>query len=177
MKYRKLRIAWSAAWGVVAVLLCVVWVGSYWRHDILRFPIPGVPPLGSPKLKSRLIRQYDIRSHNGVVYWSASGIGKGWQWKSYKITEGQVGFMDGTGKPLKSYAGFRFKIYSAATNTRPSRFVVSVPYYFLALAVSALAAAPWIHWIRWPRRFSLRTLLIATTLVAVALGLVVWASR
>ena len=30
MKYRKLRIAWSVAWGVVAVLLCVLWVRSYW---------------------------------------------------------------------------------------------------------------------------------------------------
>ena len=26
---RKLRIAWSVAWGVVAVLLCVLWVRSY----------------------------------------------------------------------------------------------------------------------------------------------------
>jgi hypothetical protein len=29
MKYRKLRIAWSVAWGVVAVLLCMLWVRSY----------------------------------------------------------------------------------------------------------------------------------------------------
>ena len=29
MKFRKLRIAWSVAWGVVAVLLCVLWVRSY----------------------------------------------------------------------------------------------------------------------------------------------------
>src|SRR4029079_3358407 len=30
MRYRKLRIAWSVAWGVVAVLLIVLWVQSYW---------------------------------------------------------------------------------------------------------------------------------------------------
>lgn len=35
-----------------------------------------------------------------------------------------------------------------------------------------LAAAPWV-----PTRFSLRTLLIATTLVAVVLGLIVWAAN
>ena len=38
MKYRKLRIAWSVAWGVVAVLLCVLWVRSYWWDDVHRIP-------------------------------------------------------------------------------------------------------------------------------------------
>ena len=33
MKYRKLRIAWSVAWGAVAVLLGVLWVRSYWCRD------------------------------------------------------------------------------------------------------------------------------------------------
>src|SRR5436190_20522291 len=35
MKFRKLRIAWSVWWGVVAVLLCVVWVHSYFSFDLL----------------------------------------------------------------------------------------------------------------------------------------------
>ena len=29
MKFRKLRIAWSVAWGLIALLLCVLWVRSY----------------------------------------------------------------------------------------------------------------------------------------------------
>ena len=33
MKYRKLRIAWSVAWGAVAVLLCVLWIRSYWQIE------------------------------------------------------------------------------------------------------------------------------------------------
>src|SRR5689334_2821902 len=33
MKYRKVRIAWSAAWGVAAVLLVVLWVRSYYVVD------------------------------------------------------------------------------------------------------------------------------------------------
>ena len=32
-------------------------------------------------------------------------------------------------------------------------------------------------WVEWPSRFSLRTLLIATTLVAVVLGLILWLSH
>jgi hypothetical protein len=45
-------------------------------------------------------------------------------------------------------------------------------YWFLIVAALAFAAAPWLRC-----RFSLRTLLIATTLVAVVLGLVVWMSQ
>jgi hypothetical protein len=30
MKFRKLRIAWSVFWGLVAVSQCVLWVQSYW---------------------------------------------------------------------------------------------------------------------------------------------------
>ena len=46
-----------------------------------------------------------------------------------------------------------------------------IPDWFLIAAAIAISAAPWI---RWPNRFTLRTLLIATTLVAVGLGLIVW---
>jgi hypothetical protein len=47
-----------------------------------------------------------------------------------------------------------------------------VPHWLLALLLLAPAGVPWMRGI--PSRFSLRTLLIATTLVAVLLGLVVW---
>jgi hypothetical protein len=51
---------------------------------------------------------------------------------------------------------------------------VAVPYWFSYLIAGALTAAPWISSLR---QFSLRALLIATTLVAVVLGLIVWAGR
>jgi hypothetical protein len=47
-----------------------------------------------------------------------------------------------------------------------------LPHWFLAVAAGTLAALPWIRW-----RFSLRTLLIATTLIAVVLAAVAVASR
>ena len=34
VKFRKLRIAWSVGWGLVAVLLCVLWVRSYWWVEV-----------------------------------------------------------------------------------------------------------------------------------------------
>ena len=51
---------------------------------------------------------------------------------------------------------------------------IDIPQWFPVLLFATLATAPWI---RWSKRFSLRTLLIATTLVAVVLGLVVYAAR
>jgi hypothetical protein len=50
-----------------------------------------------------------------------------------------------------------------------------VPHWFLVLLATTFATLPWIRYFEW--RFSLRTLLIATTLVAVVLGLIVWAVR
>src|ERR1700749_4721008 len=35
VRFRKLQIAWSVAWGVVAVLLVALWVRSYWCDDTL----------------------------------------------------------------------------------------------------------------------------------------------
>jgi hypothetical protein len=49
---------------------------------------------------------------------------------------------------------------------------LSIPHWFSVGVTASIAAASWFGW---ARNFSLRTLLIATTLVAVALGLVVWA--
>jgi hypothetical protein len=46
-----------------------------------------------------------------------------------------------------------------------------MPYWTLTLLAAILAAVPWLPW---SKRFSLRTLLIVTTLIAVALGLIVW---
>jgi hypothetical protein len=51
---------------------------------------------------------------------------------------------------------------------------VAVPFWFVTLVAVVGGLIPWI---RWSKRFSLRTLLIATTLVAVVLGLIGYAMR
>jgi hypothetical protein len=49
--------------------------------------------------------------------------------------------------------------------------VVVIPHWSPVLLFGAIASCPWLPWFKW--RFSVRTLLIATTLVAVGLGMVV----
>jgi hypothetical protein len=46
--------------------------------------------------------------------------------------------------------------------------MATMPYWFL-VAITAMPGV--LFWLPWSRRFSLRTLLIATTLVAIALGI------
>jgi hypothetical protein len=51
-------------------------------------------------------------------------------------------------------------------------FLIGLSQWALLAAFAVVAAVPWL-----PARFSLRTLLIVTTLVAVVLGLIVWQVR
>ena len=70
-------------------------------------------------------------------------------------------------------------IYAANHNlgfgylANPNSAAVRIPMWALLFLSIAASAAPWLPF----KRFSLRTLLIATTLVAVVLGLFVWLSR
>jgi hypothetical protein len=61
--------------------------------------------------------------------------------------------------------GFAFQHNDTATS-------IQLPYWFVVLTFGSIAVVPWILW-----RFSLRTLLIATTLIAAVLGLIIVWSR
>jgi hypothetical protein len=75
-----------------------------------------------------------------------------------------------TAADFRAWAGpLGFNLDNDADST-----AIYLPDWFAILTVSALSAVPWI---RWSKRFSLRTLLIATTLVAVVLGAIVYAVR
>jgi len=66
--------------------------------------------------------------------------------------------------PTNQSSRWRLRFVSAG-----DAWVAYVPYWFPALICGTFAAVPWVRC-----QFSLRTLLIATTLIAVGLGLVVW---
>ena len=74
---------------------------------------------------------------------------------------------------IRSYSG-TFEVtrwVSPSKWTMTPSTIIKIPYLVLTLITAAAAIAPGV---RWSKRFSLRTLLITTTLVAVALGLVAW---
>jgi hypothetical protein len=155
------RITWTVAWGVAAVLLVALWVRSYWRQDYM---------LGWAS-DSRTISSL---SSNGWLSLDSQWFNKTSepsQLPNWEITSRiiQPDPIFGTSPRLAPLPGWNWHSY--ATRRNASRGLV-VPYWFLVVLAIAFAAPPWIHKLNW--RFSLRTLLIATTLLSVLLGLVVW---
>jgi hypothetical protein len=154
MKYRKLRIAFSVACGALCLLLIALWVRSYSWYDMIFYR-----PTGSTV--------YEASAHEGVVLFADDSddlarwdkppsIGWTWyrNWPSYRVS--------GSALPLNTVFG---------TLRWTDQGLVIPAWLFMSAAIIA-GAAPWL-----PRRFSLRTLLIAITLVAAALGAMIHAAR
>ena len=159
MRFRKLRIAWSAMCGVVCLLLVVLWMRSYsWRERIV-LGIYGDRALqiGHVLGELRLV----TFTQPGLSFWQP--IDSPWGRSKLPLEEWRQGpwQKDVSGSPL----GFGGRIGDTG-------WLLYLPYWFLVLTAAAVAAIPWVLW-----RFSLRTLLIATTLVAVVLGAVIYGAR
>ena len=176
---RGLRIAWSVWWGILCVLLVVLWLRSYSTSDRLHWSFLGKESIAAASKQGRflLLRYDNVPQPNA---WKNG-------WYSHSTTDEQSFPMGDIVN--KSYLGFEMIQQppyfipelkevvpgkpGVVTIWNPGVMFlkgsgVMVPDWFLILVVAALSAAPWI-----PGRFSLRTLLIATTLIAVVLGLVV----
>jgi hypothetical protein len=165
MKHRKLRIVWSVAWGIAAVLLIALWARSYWWADRLYVPLTE---------RNAIL----IGSMSGQVVIGPSRIGSSQAWRSEKYDEPPPALIRSglaRGKPaLIAQEGFWA---TAKRHPQPIRFGIVrhtfySPYFVLVGCVSLVSALPWFRW-----RFTLRTLLIGTTLVAVGLGLILWAVK
>ena len=149
MKYRKLRIAWSVGCGVACLLLIALWVRSYWVYE-------------------GIVRQNKRLSEPTIVMFASN---RGTVIFSRRVVPPSL-----VGPPDEwTYQTAR---HDFATTRRftlihdHKDFMVQFPTWLPAVVLYGLAAAPWIRW-----RFGLRTLLIAITLAAVTLALVIYVSR
>jgi hypothetical protein len=158
MKFCRLRVAWSVAWGVAFVALVALWVRSY-SYDFWHFPITS-------QLK------VDISSRQGLIGVSRlptaaefRATAAGWGQPAPNITSVHLGNVN-----------FRAMHLGNAVVVAPQLAIslVEVPYWSLC-AIAAVAGG--VAWLPWSRRFSLRTVFFVTTFVAVVLGLVECASR
>lgn len=154
---RYFRITWSILCGSAAVLLAVLWVRSYGGPGTGYLPVPGVC----------------CRSAEGILLIARFGTTP----KPPDKDKERISIMSFTdprmGKPIDvapnhKWGGFYFMF------TDTSFYWMQAPYWFLIAVSGTFSAAPWI---RQRVHFSLRTLLIVTTLIAVLLGLVVWSIR
>jgi hypothetical protein len=154
MKYHKLRIAWSVAWGVVTILFCALWIRSYWTYDVVNCPLTSLMHAGVQS----------ATAHCSIYATEQGRPVTDWQFHSDEITDS-----DAIQAWLSQVTFFGFGL-SFSANT----FHIIFPHWAGALAagISCVAVMPRLRF-----RFSLRMLLFATSLVAVVLGMIVWLSR
>jgi hypothetical protein len=159
MKYRKLRIAWSVAWGSVCLLMIVFWVrGNSWLDGIL----VGIKPSTSISISS-MPGAFLISLRTDSTLLKSS------------ISHTTTGPIDGEYDEWLRRHYFSPAVIHFYTSRKPIDYfqgIWKVTYWFAAAFPAAIGAMPWLRW-----RFSLRTLLIGMTLVAVGLGSIVYAVR
>jgi len=148
---RYLSIGWTALCAVIAVLLVVLWVRSY---------------------ESSTYDWKQLSTNHGLETVTDTGH------FTFRIADTSGGFTQLRPWRFSSEEGSKHTF--VGDETRPKfrikldgpTMVVDSPAFVTVLAMFSAAGLPWLPY----RRFSLRTLLIATTLVAVVLGLIVWLS-
>jgi hypothetical protein len=148
--FRRLRIAASVFFAVVTAALCLLWVRSYSRVDILYGALPGVFGFEIASHGGRLVlksgpedRAFGVSSQSSIA------------WRNRVNVLGHFNTRYGGTNPT-------------------ARNILSAPH---VLGVALAGFTFLFLQIRKCPRFSLRTLLIATTLVAVVLGLGFWSAR
>src|SRR5262245_51127907 len=122
MKHRKLRIAWSVAWGVVAVLPVVLWVRSYSYFHFL----------------DRTVRAKNIsfHSHNGrLVFALQDSPYENLDWYFDSGPARPHIFLEGE-KP-NTYRGLNFRSESDG-------YSVCVPYWSLLLPTATVSYLAWL---------------------------------
>ncbi|HEX3599892.1 MAG TPA: hypothetical protein VHU84_07100 [Lacipirellulaceae bacterium] len=119
MKYRKLRIAWSAVWGIAALLLLLLWVRSYWRADNVGY--------------RRSSPTWSIVSQNGVMYAGEMYRNQptGWIVSSRAVTD-----------PVAAWDQFAVGYF----DQRPDYACITFPHWLFLLPIIALTIAPWLSW-------------------------------
>jgi hypothetical protein len=159
---RKLRIAVSVIFGLLTVALCVLWVRSYWRMDVARYWGDRDKTsfvCGGGKLSYSWLRLpvQQLQFYQSQFYQTQC---RGWDVESRPITTPAF------------VAHFVWRRDRDLTNFRIP-FWLPVLVSLAAFGYAADRAGLPLHRLR----FSVLTLLIATTLLAVVLGLAVWLAR
>jgi len=152
MRFRKLRIAWSVLCAIACVLLVVLWVRSYfWVNGVMK--VSGT-------------QQWGVHSGEGslTIRWHYEFVDSNDGWIFQNTSKARL---DTVEEEFRA-AGGKTIVYTRKLGLTGDGAFTST-YWLCVLIAGTVAAIPWVKW-----RFTLRTLLLATTLVAVVLGLIVW---
>jgi len=146
-----LRIAVTALSLTACVLLVALWVRSYRQYDA--------------------VIQHGMRT---MIYSSRPG-GFVIEWCNFDTTgENDAWAIESYAYEISPPDSQVCNIPSVLFNTRRADVCIRVPFWLPLMLIASSMALTWKAW-KW--RFSLRTLLFTTTLVAVGLGLVIYVAR
>lgn len=164
---RYTRIAFSCTCAIACALLIVVWARSYWRFDQFARLGSNATYFGCTSAQGRVL----LGSSNDPMLSTVFGtrwIRREFSLKNWDEATNIAFFPASVSKSdapaIFSWLQFNrnFYIQSGAS------YEITLPYWLLVVPFATLAAIPWMRW-----RFSLRTLLIATTVIAAILGAIV----
>jgi hypothetical protein len=150
---RYLRIAFSAGCGALCLLLIALWAWSYTIRDVIYWPEKSIA--------------MEINSLSGHVVLMVQSLQQaGGEFPPFRTEHSAIA---GHRTLLFNHDVLGFLLRRQADLTR-----IDIPFWFLLLTSVAITSAPWLRE-KW--RFSVRTLLIATTVVAAVLGFAVYTAR
>jgi hypothetical protein len=156
----RLRIAASVFFAIMAVAMCALWVRSYaWAESVHCNPFGSVV-LGASSINGRVGIGVSNTAPGAKSLLTRHSIDIRAHAMSVSLEE--------------VYSEFYLSAGLGVHSRGPGDFVLLLPSWFMLGLMSTLAV------VSWPRRtyrFSLRTMLIATTVAAIALGVIVVLSR
>jgi hypothetical protein len=156
MRFRKLRIAWSVGWAVAVVMLIALWAHTA-RNQVKA---------------AAWISKSNYISFVAFKQWmQVDAYQPDWQPTAYLHS-----LLVANPGPFVSPV-HRWYVGPIHQTGAIRGISIIIPLWIPAMLSAALAVLPWVKPLLKLRRFSLSTLLIATTLVAVGLGLIAWLIR
>jgi hypothetical protein len=148
-RLRKFRFAFSITCGIACVLMAIAWARSYHAEDRL-----------SGRISSTLGFQL-YSAHGCFVLYGCNTLDTPRKF-SWELTVGAEHWLSESDNRVSRRPRFAY---------HPPLACVTLPYGFFIVLTATLGYLPWFPW---ARRYSVRTLLAATTLTAVLLGLALW---
>jgi hypothetical protein len=148
LKY--LRIGVTALGLTACVLFVALWVRSYWWVDTVEWHISNTSIGVLQSLSGRIWLYPSIPS---VPSYLDAGLRLETRMVEERFTDN-----------LPWYT----RVLGIGFSKQPTFWAACLPHCFFIVVTGAFAIGPWLKW-----RFSLRSLLIATALIAVGLGIVV----
>jgi hypothetical protein len=156
---------------IVCLVLCValmgLWVRSYYVCDMLSRHFNDTQVIGVYSIPGRLAwRRWNVapppdptqRQPADYYFWS--------------LASHRSGYMPSPALPSSGILQ-QFGFATPALSTQ--RFDLAFPFWFLVVASGSLAVVLQMRWPPW--RFTLRSLFVLTTFLAVVLGMIAWLDR